>query len=336
MLDLSFGPEGSALLTHGPHGPHTVAGRGPHAAASGPHAAGSSGPSPRQSKRTYCEHYLSSEKTIGSAKEREGLYYFDETKGESMSETRPSLTFDYLDVAMFESTPCLISTPSPNTEGHLNSGGDTKLQTNRTTLVYSRRPKSKFNETIISEALKESEPMIVPTPQGYGSNSDQKPSKFQNGKGCDGRNKGIGKNETWEVMNLPRGKKPVGCKWIFTMKYKADGTVERYKARLVAKGFTQTYGIDYTETFASVAKLNTIRVLLSLVANLDWPLRFCKKGEETRVCKLKKTLYGLKQSPRAWRSEKVEEGLSHIIGGERSGSNAVFPRNGGRQIKEGN
>ena len=90
-----------------------------------------------------------------------------------MSETRPSLTFDYLDVAMFESTPCLISTPSPNRKGHLNSGGNTELQTNRTTLVYSRRPKSKFNETIISEALKESEPMIVPTPQGYGSNSDQ-------------------------------------------------------------------------------------------------------------------------------------------------------------------
>ena len=107
-------------------------------------------------------------------------------------------------------------------------------------------------------------------------------------------------------MNLPRGKKPVGCKWIFTLKYKADDTVERYKARLVTKGFTQTYGINYTETFAPVAKLNTIRVLLSLAANLDWPLRqfdiknaflngeleeevfmmlppgFCKEEEETR------------------------------------------------------
>ena len=130
------------------------------------------------------------------------------------------------------------------------------------------------------------------------------------------------KNETWEVMTLPRGKKPVGCKWVFTVKYKADGTVERYKACLVAKGFTQTYDVDYTETFAPVEKLNTIRVLLSLATKLDWsfhqfdiknvflngeleeevfmtlPPGFCKEEEETKVCKLKKSLYCLKQSPR--------------------------------------
>lgn len=77
-------------------------------------------------------------------------------------------------------------------------------------------------------------------------------------------------NGTWDVVELLRGKRTVGCKWIFTVKYKAGGSVGRHKARLAAKGFIQTYDIDYMEIFAPVAKLNTIRVL-SLPANLNWP-----------------------------------------------------------------
>ena len=83
----------------------------------------------------------------------------------------------------------------------------------------------------------------------------------------------LGKNETWDIVELPKGKKTVGCKWVFTIKYKADGTIERHKARLVAKGFTQTYGIDYQEIFAQVEKMNTIRIILSLATNLDWSLQ---------------------------------------------------------------
>ena len=79
-------------------------------------------------------------------------------------------------------------------------------------------------------------------------------------------------NSTWEIVDLPKEKKTIGCKWVFTVKCKADGNVERYKARLVAKEFTQTYGIDYQETFAHVAKMNSVRVLLFLAIQSNWPL----------------------------------------------------------------
>jgi hypothetical protein len=132
------------------------------------------------------------------------------------------------------------------------------------------------------------------------------------------------KNKTWTLVSLPEGQKTVECKWVFSIKYKADGSVERYKARLMAKGYTQTYGIDYQETLSHVAKLSTVRVLLSLASNLDWPLHqfdvknaflhgdleeeiymdvplgYMANSEAKIVCKLQRTLYGLKQSPRAW------------------------------------
>ena len=131
------------------------------------------------------------------------------------------------------------------------------------------------------------------------------------------------KNETWDEVDLPRGKTTVGCKWVFTVKYNSNGSLERYKARFVAKGFTQTYGIDYSETFSPVAKLNTVRVLLSIAVNLDWPLHQLdvknaflngELAEEaymdappgfserfgSSVCRLKRSLYGLKRSPRGW------------------------------------
>lgn len=72
------------------------------------------------------------------------------------------------------------------------------------------------------------------------------------------------------MVSPPAGKRHVGCKWVFTIKYKVDRSFDRYKARMVAKGFSQTYCVDYQETIAPVAKLNSIRTLLSCAANTSW------------------------------------------------------------------
>ena len=78
--------------------------------------------------------------------------------------------------------------------------------------------------------------------------------------------------DTWDLVVLPFGKFPVGCRWVYTVKVGPDGQVDRLKTRLVAKGYTQVYGSDYGDTFFSVAKIASVRLLLSMAAMCFWPL----------------------------------------------------------------
>ena len=134
----------------------------------------------------------------------------------------------------------------------------------------------------------------------------------------------LDKNEAWDLVELPDGRKPIGSKWVFKKKLNAVGKAEKYKARLVAKGYSQEEGIDVGEIFSVVAKLNYIIFLLYVAATFDLEVEkmdvkttflhgdlneeiymkqlegFIVKGKKELICKLKKSLYGLKESPRMW------------------------------------
>ena len=125
-------------------------------------------------------------------------------------------------------------------------------------------------------------------------------------------------NDVWNLIELPKGSTPIGCKWIFKFKRDSNGNVERYKAHLVAKGFTQKEGIDYKETFSPVSTKDSFRIIMALVVHFDLelyqmdvktvflngnidktiymvqPENFVSGDPKSMVCKLKKSIYGLK------------------------------------------
>jgi hypothetical protein len=141
-------------------------------------------------------------------------------------------------------------------------------------------------------------------------------------------------NKTWRLVQLPLGRTAIGCRWVFRAEYDSDGRVNRFKAGLVAKGYAQKYGIDYNETFSPVVHFSSKRTLFAFAVQNNMVIHqmdvvtaflngrldediylrqregYVQSGKEDLVCKLEKSLYGLKQSPRCWNralQEKLEK-----------------------------
>jgi hypothetical protein len=131
-------------------------------------------------------------------------------------------------------------------------------------------------------------------------------------------------NKVWDLVEIPDGVKPIGCKWVYKVKCDSRGNVDKFKARLVAKGYTQIEGKDYNETFSLVSTKDSFRIVMALVAYFDMELHqidvktaflngdldetvymaqpegFTIKGKEHMGCMLRKSIYGLKQASRQW------------------------------------
>ena len=162
-------------------------------------------------------------------------------------------------------------------------------------------------------------------------------------------------NKTWILVPKKDEMKPIGCKWVYKVKYNSDGSISRFKARLVAKGYAQKFGLDYEETFSPVVRMSTIRTVIALAAEKQWKLyqmdvknAFLNGDlQETiymdqpegyvhpkfphYVCKLEKALYGLKQAPRAW-YQKLVECLTYINFQESRADPSLFVKHDGNKI----
>ena len=214
-----------------------------------------------------------------------------------------------------------------NTEPNSSESIEEGEQENRTLRRSERQTsKPKYLEDYVLLAEEEGEILLICL--------NDEPKSFEEARelkewidACKDEIQSIEKNEVWKLVDLPSGAKSIGLRWIFKIKRNSDGSINKYKARLVAKGYVQQHGIDFDEVFAPVARLETIRLLISIAATNGWevhhldvktaflhgelketvyvtqPEGFQVKGSERKVYKLNKALYGLRQAPRAWNNK---------------------------------
>ncbi|GKD68157.1 ribonuclease H-like domain-containing protein [Tanacetum coccineum] len=158
------------------------------------------------------------------------------------------------------------------------------------------------------------------------------------------------------ICDLPKDRKSIGGKWVFKIKYKSNGEIERYKARYVVKGYNQNEGIDFDETFSLIVKIVTVRCLLNIAIKNNWSLfqlvinhaflygdlhetvymdlpEGFYSSDDKRVCKLKKSLYGLKQAPRQWNA-KLTQTLVECGFKQSNSDYSLFTKNNVDEIKK--
>ncbi|KAJ4793674.1 hypothetical protein LUZ62_044920 [Rhynchospora pubera] len=222
---------------------------------------------------------------------------------------------------------------SPETVPHTSSMPSTTIPETMSTVVpsTSSQPPANTHTMITRNRDNTRKPRHFPDFVAFHSMLDKEPTTFSKAsphpewrQAMMTEIEALAANHTWTLVPPPTNQKVIGCKWIYKIKRKSDGSIERYKARLVVKGFNQQEGVDYFDTFSPVVRPMTIRVVLSLAVHHHWPIRqldvqnaflhgdlqervymaqppgFVDDAHPTHVCLLSKSLYGLKQSPRAW------------------------------------
>jgi Reverse transcriptase (RNA-dependent DNA polymerase)/gag-polypeptide of LTR copia-type/GAG-pre-integrase domain len=234
----------------------------------------------------------------------------------SSPQPAPTTSYHASDTTLTLSIP--TSTPDPTTH---NSSSSTSHHMITRTKTKNLKPKEFPNHQLYSITHLASDKPIEPTCYSQAI-------KDPNWRQAMAREiTALAQNATWDLVPPSQGAHVIGAKWVFKIKLRSDGSVERYKARLVAKGYNQQEGLDYMETFSPVVKPATIRIVLTIALSHHWPIHqldvnnaflhgdlaetvymeqppgFPHPQYPSHVCKLKKALYGLKQAPRAWFSK---------------------------------